>query len=155
VPLWIYSDSKYAIDGFTKKLQKWQDNGFYTVTNGTHFELTVAKIRERTAPMEFVWVKGHSGVAGNEAADTLAGEGSLKPDEDVINASAQMSLILPGSKLKAITQSKAYKIIRQLKMEKPVIRDLLKRPATRTNMALAQPAAAGTVGGPPPAKRVW
>ncbi|KAJ7856802.1 hypothetical protein B0H14DRAFT_3448195 [Mycena olivaceomarginata] len=115
IPLRIYSDSKYAIDGFTKNLQKWQDDGFYTVSNGTLFELTVAKIRERTAPTEFVWVKGHSGVAGNEAADALAGEGSLKPDEDVINASAQMSLILPGAKLKAMTQSKAYKIIRMLK----------------------------------------
>jgi ribonuclease HI len=97
----------------------------------------------------------HSGVAGNEAADTLAGEGSLKPDEDVINASAQMALILPGAKLKTMTQSKAYKIIRKLKMEKPATRDLLRRPATKANMALAQAAATGTNGGPPPARRVW
>jgi ribonuclease HI len=136
VPLRIYSDSKYAIDGFTKNLQKWQDEGFYTVANETLFELTVAKIRERTAPTEFVWVKGHSGVARNEAADTLAGEGILKPDEDMINVSAQMAQILPGAKLKAITQSKAYQIIRKLKMEKPATQDLLRRPPTKANMAM-------------------
>jgi ribonuclease HI len=155
VPLRIYSDSKYAIDGFTKNLQKWQDNGFYTVANGTLFELTVAKIRERTAPTEFVWIKGHSGIAGNEAADALAGEGRLKPDEDIINASARMDLILPGAKLKAMTQSKAYKIIRKLRMEKPGTQDLLRRPATKVNMALAQAAAVGMNGGPPPARRIW
>jgi ribonuclease HI len=155
VPLRIYSDSKYAIDGFTKNLQKWQDDGFYTVANGTLFELTVAKIRERTAPTEFVWVKGHSGVAGNEAADALAGKGSLKPDEDIINASARMDLILPGAKLKAMTQSKAYKIIRKLKMEKPTTQELLRRPATKVNMALAQAAVTVINGGPPPAKKIW
>jgi hypothetical protein len=40
-----------AIEGLTKYLQKWQDEGFHTITNGTVFENTVAKIRERKAPM--------------------------------------------------------------------------------------------------------
>jgi hypothetical protein len=32
------SHSKYAKDGLTKNLQKWQDEGFYTVSNGDPFE---------------------------------------------------------------------------------------------------------------------
>ncbi|KAJ7857002.1 hypothetical protein B0H13DRAFT_2575073 [Mycena leptocephala] len=92
----IFSDSKYAIDGLTKNLPKWQDEGFHTAANGDLFELTVAKLRERKAPTELVWVKGHSGIAGNEGADILAGEGSRKPTEDAINTDAYAALFLPG-----------------------------------------------------------
>jgi ribonuclease HI len=116
-PLKIFSDSKYAIDGLTKNLPKWQDEGFHTAANGDLFELTVAKLRERKAPTELVWVKGNSGIAGNEGADILAGEGSRKPTEDAIITDAYAALFLPGAKLKAMSQAKAYKIIRKLKME--------------------------------------
>ena len=102
----------------------------------------------------FVWVKGHSGEAGNEAADALAGEGSRKPIEDEVNVDAFSSLTLPGAKLKAMTQSKAYKIIRKLKMDKSSYRELLDRRATAANMALAKAAAADT-NGAPPAKKIW
>ncbi|KAJ7248903.1 hypothetical protein B0H12DRAFT_1301687 [Mycena haematopus] len=43
-PLKIFSDSKYAIDGLTKYLQNWQDDGFHTVSNGDIFELTVTTV---------------------------------------------------------------------------------------------------------------
>jgi ribonuclease HI len=64
------------------------------VSNGDLFALTVAKIRERKAPTDFVWVKGRSGVAGNEAADALAGAGSLKQKEDDMNIMAFALLTL-------------------------------------------------------------
>ncbi|KAJ7620573.1 RnaseH-domain-containing protein [Mycena polygramma] len=154
-PLKIYSDSKYAIDGLTKNLQRWQDEGFQTVANGDLFALIVAKMRERKAPTEFVWVKGHSGIAGNEAADRLAGEGSLAAQESDIDVTAFASLILPGAKLTAMTQSKAYKIIRKLKMDKKTVRDLIDRQATKAHMSIAKEAAAGPDGGCPPARKIW
>jgi ribonuclease HI len=154
-PLTIFSDSKYAIDGLTKNRDKWQDEGFYTVANGDLFALTVARIRERKATTDFIWVKGHSGVAGNEAADALAGEGSLKPDEDDINIDAYASLNLPGAKLQAMSQSTAYKIIRKLKMDKKSYRELLDRRATTANLAEAKAAAANATGGTPPARKLW
>ncbi|KAJ7872909.1 hypothetical protein B0H13DRAFT_2236247 [Mycena leptocephala] len=154
-PLKIFSDSKYAIDGLTKNLPKWQDEGFHTAANGDLFELTVAKLRERKAPTELVWVNGHSGIAGNEGADILAGEGSRKPTEDAINTDAYAALFLPGAKLKAMSQAKAYKIIRKLKMEGTSYRELLDRRATATNMALAKAAAADAKGGFPPARKIW
>ncbi|KAJ7036854.1 RnaseH-domain-containing protein [Mycena alexandri] len=154
-PLKIISDSKYAIDGLTRNLPKWQDEGFHTVENGTLFELTVAKIRERKAPTRLQWVKGHSGNAGNEAADFLAGEGSRKQDEDNINTDAFTSLTLPGAKLSKMTQTKAYKIIRKLKMEKDSYRELLDRHATAANMKLAKAAAEDAEGNAPPTRKFW
>jgi ribonuclease HI len=154
-PLKIYSDSKYAIEGLTKYLQKWQDEGFHTIANGTLFENTVAKIRERKMPTELVWVKGHSNVAGNEAADSLAGEGSAKVDKDTINTDARACLTLPGAKLKAMTQAKAYKIIRKLKMDKPMTYALLIHQATMMNMSLAKGVAADENGNVLPAKKIW
>jgi hypothetical protein len=154
-PLKIYSDSKYAIEGLPKYLQKWQDEGFHTIANGTLFENAVAKIREQKAPTELIWVKGHSEVAGNEAADALAGEGSAKVDGDTINTDAQASLTLPGAKLKAMTQATAHKIIRKLKMDKPATHALLKRQATTVNMVLAEGAAVDENGNVPPARKIW
>jgi ribonuclease HI len=154
-PLKIFSDSKYAVDGLTKNLQRWQDEGFHTIANGDIIALTVAKIRERKAPTKLAWVKGHSGVAGNEGADKLAGEGSRKPVEDDINIEAFATLTIPGAKLKAMTQAKAYKIIRKLTMEKASYRELLDRNATRTNIGIAKAAAASTNGETPPAKKFW
>ncbi|KAJ7671504.1 RnaseH-domain-containing protein [Mycena polygramma] len=155
-PLRIFSDSKYAIDGLTKNMHRWQDEGFHTIENGDLIGLTVAKIRERKAPTRFTWVKGHSGVAGNEKADMLAGEGSRKSEEDEIDVEAFTSLVLPGAKLKAMTQSKAYKIIRKLKMERESYRDMLDRRATTQNLAIAKAAAtAPNSGGPPPARKFW
>jgi ribonuclease HI len=154
-PLRIFSDSKYAIEGLTKNLEKWQDEGFYTVSNGDVMELAVAKLRERKAETVLSWVKGHSGDVGNEAADILAGEGSRKPDEDVIVDTADAALLLPGAKLKAMTQSLAYKIIRKIKMDKPSYKALLERRATMQNMELAQAAAANADGEPPPRRRIW
>ncbi|KAJ7039671.1 ribonuclease H-like protein [Mycena alexandri] len=154
-PLRILSDSKYAIDGLTKNLQRWQDEGFHTVANGTLFELTAAKIRTRKAPTEFVWVKGHSGVAGNEAADVLAGEGSRKPDNYNLNVTVDSALVLPGARLQAMTQSKAYKIIRKIKMEKPTYQALLNRRETSQNVAAAKEAATGADGEVPTTGKIW
>ncbi|KAF8180507.1 ribonuclease H-like domain-containing protein [Mycena galopus ATCC 62051] len=153
-PLKIYSDSKYAIDGLTRNLNKWEDDGFLTVQNGDLFELTVAKIRERRAQTELEWVKGHSGVPGNEAADLLAGEGSRKEEPDERNTDALRSLTLPGAKLSKITQASAYQMIRKTEMETPAIHALLGRKATKKNIKLAKEAAAD-INGAPPARKIW
>jgi len=75
---------------------------------------------------------------GNEGADKLAGEASRKEETDEINMTIRPDLILPGAKLKSMTQSTAYKIIRTQKMIKPKYREALNRRATVRNMALAK-----------------
>ncbi|KAJ7033898.1 ribonuclease H-like protein [Mycena alexandri] len=154
-PLRIFSDSKYAIDGLTKNLHRWQDEGFHTVKNGKLFELTAAIIRTRKAPTTFTWVKGHSGVAGNEAADRLAAEGSRKPDNYNMNTEVSESVLLPGAKLQAMTQAKAYRIIRKIKMEKPAYQILMARRATTINLGNAREAATGADRITPEPRKIW
>lgn len=72
IPMAIISDSKYAIDGLTKNLRRWEDEGYLTISNGPIIRATVAEIRKRKARTNLKWVKGHTGNEGNEAADRLA-----------------------------------------------------------------------------------
>jgi ribonuclease HI len=75
VPVELYTDSKYVLDGITKWLPGWQRNGWKTaskqpVKNVDLWQRLVAAM----APHEvsWHWVKGHNGDPGNERADELA-----------------------------------------------------------------------------------
>lgn len=48
VPLKIMSDSKYVIEGLTKNLRRWEDEGFYGAKNGHLIKTTVASVSSRT-----------------------------------------------------------------------------------------------------------
>ncbi|KAJ7082084.1 hypothetical protein B0H15DRAFT_952760 [Mycena belliarum] len=155
VPLRILSDSKLAVDGLTKNLKKWEDGGFFEVSNGPAFRRVVTNLRRRKAKTSFKWVKGHNGEKGNEEADRLAGEGSAKPVPDQIDIKPNPALMLPGAKLQWLTQSKAYKIIRQIKRSKPEYREKMNRRATRINMEYAKAAVADLNDDTPPDSLIW
>ncbi|KAJ7125577.1 hypothetical protein C8R43DRAFT_958316 [Mycena crocata] len=156
IPLKIYSDSKITIDGLTGNLKCWEEEGFQTIKNGQLFQATVALLRERTAPTTFEWVKGHSGVEGNEATDKLAAEGCAKPEgSDLINMQIKTDYIVPGAKLAALTQSSAYKILRQEAIDAPSYQAALDRFHTARNMVYAQDAAIDLKGETPSQRQIW
>lgn len=155
VPLEIRSDSQLSIDGLTKNLRKWEENGFLTVENGKLTQKTVSNLCRRKAKTSFTWVKGHAGDPGNEGADRLAGEASARIDEDEVNIRPNPAFILPGAKLQALTQSSAYKIIRKIKMSKPAYQERLARRATKRNMEYAKAAATNADGEEPTASKIW
>ena len=71
----LYSDSKYVIDGMTKWIYNWMENGWRNcrgrgVENQDLWEelFQAAHIQH----VNWIWVKGHSGVDGNELANLLA-----------------------------------------------------------------------------------
>jgi ribonuclease HI len=75
----LFTDSMYVKDGITKWIKKWIPNGWVTVTKQPVKNTDLWKIlfeefnRHQTT---VVWVKGHSGVHGNEKADSLATKGA-------------------------------------------------------------------------------
>lgn len=88
--LTVKTDSRYSIDCVTKYLPGWIRNNFILSTgqpvkNREVIEYLAELIRmwERRGPgarIELVYVRGHSGEPGNEAADGLANLGVLLPE---------------------------------------------------------------------------
>ncbi|NEG55961.1 ribonuclease H family protein [Bifidobacterium platyrrhinorum] len=73
----IESDSQYAINCSTKWVKGWKRNGWKNsqkkpVKNRELVQAIDEEIAKRPGPVEFKWVKGHAGNAGNELVDELA-----------------------------------------------------------------------------------
>ena len=74
-PLRIVTDSKHVCDGATQwrhawKRRAWRTSGRTPVKNRDLWERLDALCQSRT--VEWQWVRGHAGNAGNERADLLA-----------------------------------------------------------------------------------
>ncbi|KAG1799657.1 hypothetical protein EV424DRAFT_1474896 [Suillus variegatus] len=80
-------------NGLTNHLQNWEDQGWIGVMNSELFKAMAYHLQKRAAMTAFHWIKGHSGIWGNEEADKLAGI---------------------GAKLSQITQATAYQGIMSL-----------------------------------------
>ena len=80
----LHTDSQYLANGVTKGwARRWQRNGWMRnkkekAINPDLWErlLTLLKIHQ----VEFVWVRGHAGNAGNERCDHLAREAAEQPN---------------------------------------------------------------------------
>ena len=114
--LLIVTDSKYVIDGLTKNLKKWEERNWIDTCHGHLFKCTAAWMRRRSGKTTLKWIKGHSGIKGNEEADRLAGEGALKP----LPADRSPPYLPPdytptGAALAKLEQKDLYKIITDMK----------------------------------------
>ena len=80
----IITDSSYVKDGITKWIKNWKKNGWKTsskksVANNDLW--TILDDLVRIHEVSWIWVRGHTGDAGNERADELANRGVLKCDK--------------------------------------------------------------------------
>ena len=71
-------DSKYVMDGINEWMPNWKKRGWKTakkkpVKNQDLWQELDAAVQRHD--IKWVWVKGHNGNAGNEAADELANLG--------------------------------------------------------------------------------
>lgn len=74
----LHTDSTYVKDGITKWIDNWKKNGWRTaakkpVKNADLWKDLDLAVKQHT--IEWKWVKGHNGDAGNERADELANIG--------------------------------------------------------------------------------
>ncbi len=76
----IYLDSKYVMQGITEWIAGWKARGWKTaakqpVKNVDLWQRLDAVVSTAGHTIEWQWVKGHAGNAGNERADGLANKG--------------------------------------------------------------------------------
>ena len=129
--LTIVTDSEYVINGLTKHLEVWEDNGWIEVKNAELFKRAAFLLKKRTAPTYLEWVKGHQGVLGNEESDKLAKEGANKDAPDPLSLHIPDEFDLQGAKLETLTQAIAYRGIRSRRPE-------TSRATTNRNIDLAR-----------------
>jgi ribonuclease HI len=75
VPVIVATDSRYVMDGITRWLKRWKQNGWQTTDKRPVKNVELWQQLDNAAArhvIEWRWVKGHSGDSGNERADKLA-----------------------------------------------------------------------------------
>lgn len=74
----LHSDSKYVLQGITEWIANWKKRGWKTAANKpVKNEDLWRRLDEaiQRHQIQWIWVKGHAGEAGNERADQLANQG--------------------------------------------------------------------------------
>lgn len=78
-PIWLYTDSVYVIRGITQWIFGWRRRGWKTaegedVANKELWQelALVVEARPKSGAIDWRFVKGHSGVAGNDRVDEIA-----------------------------------------------------------------------------------
>ncbi len=122
VPLHLVTDSRYVSDGLTVHAENWEKKGWYGVANAEVIQDVLARLRRRSAVTTIRWVKGHSGIPGNEGADKLAEAGAAMQEQASLTPMPH-EYLRQGAELASLTQRLAYKGVRDLDPKAGVARD--------------------------------
>ena len=76
----LYTDSKYVLQGLNEWMPNWKARGWKTADKKPVKNVELWQMLDAAAQRHHInwhWVKGHAGDAGNERADALANQGVL------------------------------------------------------------------------------
>ena len=84
----VYTDSTYVIRGISEWLPNWQRRGWRTiegkeVLNRELWERLWSLVQDRADSVEWHYVRGHSGIPGNERVDEIANAFALQAAPDL------------------------------------------------------------------------
>ncbi|KAH9857508.1 RnaseH-domain-containing protein [Lenzites betulinus] len=145
----IVTDSMYVYKGLTMHLEGWENKGWFGVANADILKKLVAGLRRRSAQTHLKWVKGHSGVPGNEEADRLAAHGTTEEERPPRRlTSRDRAFLSRGARLTTMTQKLAYKCIMDAKHTHP-------RSDTARSLGMVQDALGTDLGLYPTVKAIW
>ncbi|KAK0433770.1 ribonuclease H-like protein, partial [Armillaria borealis] len=148
VLLKIESKSKYMINTITSSLPYYEDKGWIGVQNAHEIKRTIAWLRQRGSNTLLEWVDDHTNNTENEKANQQAIKGQKETSCPKINLRTPIQLNLQGIKLSSLTQTTAYKAIRQ----KTALKE---RKSTTINLDIARYAANDLSGHTPTDSRIW
>lgn len=79
IPIALHTDSSYVINGATKWVHGWKARGWTTVQKGKVlnrdlWEALLDAIEKCSGEIEWKYVGGHVGIAGNERVDSIASD---------------------------------------------------------------------------------
>ncbi|QIC46215.1 ribonuclease HI [Lysinibacillus sphaericus] len=79
IPVELYSDSNYVIQGITSWIHGWKKNGWKNASKkpveNKELWIELDELKSKFKDIQFIKVKGHNGVELNELADDLANKG--------------------------------------------------------------------------------
>lgn len=81
----VFSDSQSLVENLTRRLAGWREGGFRKV-DPEIVEIVRridALLGEKKLAVEWQWIRGHNGNAGNERADALAAQGAREAKADL------------------------------------------------------------------------
>ncbi|KAF8957776.1 hypothetical protein BDZ97DRAFT_1951033 [Flammula alnicola] len=148
--LCVNINSRMTIDSLLKRRAKMEDQGYVGVQNKELIQATVASMRKRRKRTKLKLVRNKQKDARAQEADTLADEGALKHTCDEIDLAIDQTMKLTGATLSKMTQSLAYKMIRERKMLK-----YTKRNRTKVNIKATQSAAKAAFGVDIAEEKIW
>lgn len=85
----IWTDSSYVKNGITSWIHGWKKKGWKTSANKPVKNQALWQrldALQSTRDVNWHWVKGHAGHAGNEKADELANKGILASSDNIVDS---------------------------------------------------------------------